>query len=140
MVRSTSPRRPVRYQLFLPKELSERFEELASRPGVTKSSLLAEAVRAMLNRRRTSEVEDRFQVRLDRMSDQLSRIERNGHIELESLALFVRYMLTVNAPLSDEDEVARAIGRDRFSAFVARVAQQLSSGRITFAPELSDER
>ena len=140
MARTSSAERPVRYQLFLPEELSTRFEALAARPGATKSSLLAEAVRALLDRRGASDAEQRFTMRLDRISSQLGRIERNGHIGLESLALFVRYMLTVSAPLAEEDEVARAIGRDRFSAFVARVGQQLASGRITFAPEPSDDR
>ncbi|HEX5185042.1 MAG TPA: CopG family transcriptional regulator, partial [Allosphingosinicella sp.] len=74
-------------------------------------------------------------LRLNRISDQLARIERDGHVQIESLALFIRYMLTVNAPLAEEDEVSRAIGRDRFQAFIARVAQQLASGRRSFAAE-----
>jgi hypothetical protein len=44
-------------------------------------------------------------------------------------------MLTVNAPVAEDDEVARAVGRDRFAAFVARVGQQLASGRRTLDPE-----
>ena len=88
-----------------------------------------------LNRRGTDELEQRFALRLDRLSRQLERIERDGHVSLESLALFIRYMLTVNAPLPDGDEAARAIGKDRFAAFVTRVGQQLASGRNTFLPE-----
>ena len=125
----------VRYQLFLPKAVSERFEQLADAPGASKSRLLAAAVDAWLNRRGASELDERFAVRLDRMSHQLARIERDGHVQIESLALFIRYMLTVNAPLAEEDEVSRAIGRDRFAAFVTRVGQQLASGRRTFQPE-----
>jgi predicted DNA-binding protein len=125
----------VRYQLFLPTELSERFETLASRPGATKSSILASALRVFLERRSASEIEQQFAIRLDRISRQLERIERNGHVQLESLALFVRYMLTVNAPLAEDDEVARAIGRDRFNAFIVRVGQQLATGKRTFEPE-----
>lgn len=125
----------VRYQLFLPKPVADRFEQLAAAPGASKSRLLAAAVEAWLNRRGTDEVEQRFAVRLDRLSNQLARIERDGHVQLESLALFVRYMLTVNPPLPEGDEAARAIGRDRFAAFVQRVGQQLASGRITFLPE-----
>ena len=125
----------VRYQLFLPAELARRFEELASGPGATKSSILVAALRAFLERRDASELDQKFGLRLDRISRQLERIERNGHVELESLALFVRYMLSVSAPLAEDDEVARAIGRDRFAAFVARVGQQLSSGRRTFDPD-----
>ena len=125
----------VRYQLFLPRAVATRFEQLAAAPGASKSKLLAAAVDAWLNRRGTSELDERFGLRLDRISNQLSRIERDGHVGIESLALFIRYMLTVNAPLAEEDEVSRAIGRDRFAAFVTRVGQQLASGRRTFVAE-----
>ena len=125
----------VRHQLFLPRALSDRLEALAAKPGATKSAILALAVTAYLDRRGANELDERFAQRLDRISGQLARIERDGHVGLESLALFVRYMLTVNAPLADEDETARAIGRDRFAAFVARVGQQLATGRLTFVPE-----
>ena len=32
-------------------------------------------------------------------------------------------------------QAARAVGRDRFSAFVARVGRRLASGRLTLVPE-----
>jgi hypothetical protein len=125
----------VRHQLFLPRALSERLETLARGPGASRSRILAEAMAAWLDRKGTDALEHRFAARLDRMSNQLARLERNSHVELESLALFVRYMLGVNAPLAEEDEAARAIGRDRFAAFVARVGQQLASGRRSFDQE-----
>lgn len=125
----------VRHQLFLPRALSQRLEALASGPGASKSRILAEALAAALERKGDDALELRFMVRLDRLSKQLARIERNGQIELESLALFIRYMLTVNAPLAEGDETSRAIGRDRFQAFVERVGQQLASGRMSLVPE-----
>ena len=124
----------IRYQLFLPLALSRRFEALAAAPGASKSSILVAALTAFLDRGGASELEEKFAIRLGRISAQLERIERNGHVELESLGLFIRYMLTVNAPLAEEDEVARAIGRDRFAAFITRVGQQLATGRRTFDP------
>ena len=124
----------IRYQLFLPLALSRRFEALAAAPGASNSSILVAALTAFLDRGGASELEEKFAIRLGRISAQLERIERNGHVELESLALFIRYMLTVNAPLAEEDEVARAIGRDRFAAFITRVGQQLATGRRTFDP------
>jgi hypothetical protein len=130
----------VRYQLFLPRDVAEHFEALASEPGASKSSILAAALTTFLNRRGASELEERFLVRLDRISNQLGRIERDGNVQLESLGLFIRYMLTVNAPLAEEDEAARAIGRDRFAAFVERVGRTLASGRRTLEPEASDDR
>lgn len=125
----------VRHQLFLPRELSERLEALARGPGASRSRILAQALAAFLDRKGSDELELRFMARLDRLSTQLARIERNSRIELESLALFVRYMLSVNAPLPESDKAAQAIGRDRFNAFVERVGQQLANGRLTFLPE-----
>jgi len=129
---ATKPKR-VRYQLFLPEDLSHRFEALAAKPGASKSAILTDALTAWLNRQAVSELENRFSQRLDRMSMALGRIERDGHILLESLALFVRYELMVQAPLPEADEAARAIGRDRFEAFIARVGEALASGQRTLA-------
>lgn len=130
----------VRYQLFLPGDVATRFEALAAEPGASKSSILAAALTAFLNRRGASELEERFQVRLDRISNQLARIERDGNVGLESLGLFILYMLTVNAPLAEEDDVARAIGRDRFAQFVDQVGRTLGSGRRMLEPEAGHDR
>ena len=124
--------RRIRHQLFLPEDLSERLEALAAKPGASKSSILADALTAWLNRRGAGELEDRFGRRLDRLSMALGRIERDGHVLLESLALFIRYELMINAPLPEGDQAARAVGRDRFNAFVARVGEALASGHRTF--------
>ena len=125
----------VRHQLFLPRALSERLETLARGPGASKSKILAEALGIFLDRKGSDALEQHFAHRLDRLSNQLARVERNGQVELESLALFIRYMLTINAPLPEGDKVSQAIGRDRFAAFVERVGQQLASGRSAFLPE-----
>ena len=121
----------VRYQLFLPEELSQRFEALAASPGAAKSAILADALTAWLNRQGVSELETKFSARLDRMSLAIGRVERDGHILIESLALFIRYQLTVQAPLAEGDDAARAIGRDRFNTFVARVGEAMASGTRT---------
>jgi len=130
----------IRYQLFLPGELSHRFEALASQPGASKSAILTDALTAWLNRQAASELENTFSRRLDRMSLALGRIERDGHILLESLALFVRYELMVQAPLPEADEAARAVGRDRFEAFVTRVGEALASGQRTLAAPTQNKR
>ena len=125
----------IRHQLFLTKDLSERLEMLAAKPGATKSAILVDALTAWLNRRAASELEDKFGIRLDRMTNAIGRIERDGHVLLETLALFVLIELTVNAPLPKGDDAARAVGRARFEEFVARVGERLASGRRTLAPD-----
>lgn len=122
-----------RYQLFLSDSLSHQFETLAAMPGASKSSVMADALTAWLNRRAASELEDIFSRRLDRMSMALGRIERDSNVLLETLALFVRYQLMVQAPLAEADDVARAIGHDRFEVFIARVGEALASGQRSLA-------
>lgn len=121
----------VRHQLFLPKPLSDRLEALAAKPGTSKSAILADAVTAWLNRRGVSELEQRFGLRLDRMTTAIGRIERNEHVLLETLALFVRYELSIHAPLAESDQAGRAMGAKRFEAFVTQVGRQVAAGRRT---------
>lgn len=124
----------IRHQLFLPKPLSDRLETLAAKPGATKSAILADAVTAWLNRRGTSELEERFALRLDRMTNALARIERDGNVTLETLALFIRFELSIQAPLAENDAVGRALARERFDAFVSQVGRAVASGRRTLLP------
>lgn len=121
----------VRHQLFLPRPLSDRLEVLAAKPGASKSAILADAVTAWLNRRGTSELEDRFALRLDRMSNALARLERDGNVVLETLALFIRFELAIQVPLAENDTAGRALARERFEAFVTQVGRAVASGRRT---------
>ena len=118
-----------RHHLYLDDELTERLEALAAKPGSSKSAIVSDALRSYLAHRGAKEIEEMLRVRLDRIGNQLNRIERNEQILLESLALFVRFQLTVTAPLPESDQAARAIGRDRFHAFVDQVARGMAGGR-----------
>ena len=120
-----------RHQLYLAEDISAKLEALAAKPGASKSAILADAVQAWLTRRGTLELDDRFTHRLERISLQLGRIERDQQIVLESLALFVRYYLTTNAPLPEPDQAARAVGRDRFQSFIDQVGRQIAGGTRT---------
>lgn len=128
----------VRYQLFLPEDLSQRFEALAAKPGASKSGVLTDALTEWLNRQAASELEVRFGQRLDRMSLALGRIERDGHVLLESLALFIRYELMVQPPLAEGDDAARALGRDRFNAFVRRVGEAMAQGQRSLGADRTE--
>ena len=118
-----------RHHLYLDDELTEQLEALAAKPGSSKSAIVSDALRSFLARRGATELDDRLKVRLDRFSRQLNRIERDQQILLESLALFVRYYLTVTAPLPEADqEAARALGQERFQAFIDQVGRRIAGG------------
>ena len=128
----------IRHQLFLSPVISAELEALAAKPGASKSAILSDAITAWLEKRGTSELDNRFGKRLDRLSRALDRIERNGQVTLETLALFIRYELMIDAPLAESDKAGRALGRDRFNAFVARVGEQMASGKRTIAVSAGD--
>jgi len=129
----------VRHQLFLDEAVSQRLEALAEKPGINKSAVLADAVRAWLDRRGTNELDDPFGQRLNRLSAQLNRIERDQKILLESLALFVRLNLLRDAHLPDPDAATRALARDRFEQVVAQVGRHLAKGDQSLNPEPTEE-
>lgn len=128
-----------RHHLYLDDALTRRLEELAAKPGASKSGIVAAALKSFLDRRGETELDHQFRIRLDRISRQLDRIERDGHVLLESLALHVRFQLTVTAPIPENDRAAQAIGRDRFQSFIDQVARQLATGKRSLGKPSIDQ-
>ena len=68
--------------------------------------------------------------RLDRLTRQFGRIERDNLVLAETLATFVHYFLTVTPPVpANQVEAARAKGDLRFDLFARQVAEALRSGQ-----------
>lgn len=119
-----------RHHLYLDDALTAKLEALAAKPGTSKSAIVADALRAYLARRGAKELDDLLQVRLDRVTTQLGRMERDIQILLETLALFIRYEFTVTAPLPDSEQAAaRAVAQDRYQAFIEQVGRRIAGGR-----------
>jgi predicted transcriptional regulator len=129
----------VRQNLYIDRSLSDALDALASRPGANKSRIVNDALAGYLARRATKEVDDLFKARLDRISRELGATRRDLEVLLESVALFVRYQLTVSAPLPEADAAALAVGRDRFEKFIAQVGRQIAGGRRTLPVTESEE-
>lgn len=119
----------VRQNLYIDRELSQALDTLAAGARGNKSRLVNDALRDWLGRKGAKEIDDLLQPRLDRITRELSGTRRDIDVLMESLALFVRYQLMVTAPLPDADAAARAVGRDRFEAFVSQVGRQIAAGK-----------
>jgi hypothetical protein len=77
--------------------------------------------------------------RLDRLTRQVERLERHVTISNESLALFVRFWLTVTPPLPDTVQpAAHAKGRERYEGFVEALGRRLAKGQ-SLAQEISQD-
>ncbi|HVA13767.1 MAG TPA: ribbon-helix-helix protein, CopG family [Stellaceae bacterium] len=128
-----------RHQFYLDGKLAEQLMALAAKPGSSKTAIMTDALQAYLDRRGAGELEERFKVRLDRLSMQLGRIERDLQVVAESLALLIRFQLTITGPLPEADRAARAIGQDRFHSFMQQVSRRIASGRSLSDDVLSPE-
>jgi predicted transcriptional regulator len=119
----------IRHQFLLEPALSEKLEQLARRPGATKSEIVAKAVEAFIERRGENELDQRYSKRLDRLSRDIDRMRRDVEIVVESLALFIRFSITLNAHTPAPDKATQAIAQERFQKFVEQVARQISGGK-----------
>jgi predicted transcriptional regulator len=121
-----------RHHLYFDEALTAELEALAAKPGTSKSAIVADALRDYLRRRATRELDDMLKVRLDRMGAELGRLRRDLDVQLESFALFVLWQLTIQAPLPEGDAAARAVGRERFEAYVTEVGRRVAGERRAF--------
>ncbi|MCL4069413.1 CopG family transcriptional regulator [Pseudomonas sp. GX19020] len=119
-----------RLNASLPVGLISRVTELADRKRVSRSSVVEAALESFLSPDTAQMQEAALTRRLDRLSRQVARIERDLGISAETLGLFVRFWLTVTPPVPTEGyAAAQAKGRERFDGFVTTLGRQLQSGR-----------
>lgn len=119
-----------RLNLFIQHEHAKRLDALAAKKGVSKSSIVAAALASWLSPDAGDQREAAIAKRLDRLSRQAERLERDQNILIETLALFVRYYLTVSTPVPEaHQDAARAQGRARFEQFVEQLGRHLMRGR-----------
>lgn len=119
-----------RINVYLEDHVAAQLQLLCKRPGANKSRIVSDALDQFLNPDQGAETFEALTRRLDRMSRSQERMDRNLSVTLETLALFIRYFLTITPPLSGGDQAhAHALGRERFEQFVAQVGRRLARDR-----------
>lgn len=120
----------TRLNIFLEPDHAKRLEELAAMKGLSKSSIIAAALSSFLSPDSGDRREAAIAKRLDRLSNQFAKLERDQNILIETVALYVRYFLTVSTPVPEShQDAARAQGRARFEQFIAQLGRHLLKGR-----------
>ncbi len=120
----------ARLNIFIEAEHAKRLEDLAAHRGVSKSSVIAAALSSFLSPDGGDQREAAMAKRLDRLSRQFDRLERDQSILIETVALYVRYYLTVSIPVPEgHQDAARAQGRARYAQFIEQLARHLQRGR-----------
>ncbi|RLM14190.1 CopG family transcriptional regulator [Gibbsiella quercinecans] len=118
-----------RLNLFIQPEHARRLDELATKKGVSKSSIVAAALASWLSPDAGGHRETIIARRLERLTRQFERLERDQNIQIEALALFIRYYLTVSTPVPEtHQQAAKAQGKARFEQFIEQLGRHLLRG------------
>jgi hypothetical protein len=121
-----------RLTAYVSDPVAERLAIACKRKGANRSKIVDRALDRFLSGDGSQGNDASLQRRLDVMSKQQERTERNIAVLLETLGLFVRYYLTVTPPLpKSEQDPARSLGNQRFEFFVSQIGKRLAAGQST---------
>ena len=119
-----------RLNIFIEPDHAKRLSHVAAHKGVSKSAIVAAALSSFLSPDAADQREAATAKRLDHLSRQFDRLERDQNILIETVALYVRYFLTVSIPVPEgHQDAARAQGRARYAQFIDQLARHLQRGR-----------
>lgn len=128
-----------RMNVYFPPEMLKQISDLADRRGLSRSAIVEAAVASFLSPDGADRREAAFARRLDRLSRQVQRLERSAHISTETLALFIRFWLTITPPLPDDAQAAaQAKGKERYEGFVEALGRRVRNGR-NLSDEINDD-
>ena len=125
--------------VYFPPEMLKQIADFADRKKLSRSAIVEAAVASFLSPDGADRREAAFARRLDRISRQMQRLERDLGITAETLALFIRFWLTITPPLPSEAQAsAQAKGRERFDGFIETLGRRLQKGQ-SFLREIPDD-
>lgn len=128
-----------RLSVYLDPAVMAQLSAYAARRDKSLSLVAEAAIASFLSPDGPDRMEAAVSRRLDRLSRQTDRLERDLGISVEMLALFVRHWLTVTPSAPDSAQAAaQAKGRERFEGFVEALGRRLASGR-SIVREVSED-
>src|ERR1700681_5004415 len=109
----------LRLSVYVDPGLMRQLTDLADRKEQPRSLVAEAAIASFLTPDEGDRREAAFSRRLDLMTRQVDRLERDHMISAEALALFIRFWLTGTSPLPESAQAdAEAEGEDRYELFL----------------------
>lgn len=110
-------------------DLARQLAEHARSRRVPQVAVVEAALLSFLSPDGAERLEAALSRRLDRLSRQAERLEWHVGLSNETLALFIRFWLTSNAPLPDTAlAAAQAMGKERWERFVESLSRRMEQG------------
>src|ERR1700757_2096551 len=120
----------ARLSVYLDPDMLAQLAELADHKQQSKSLIAEAAITSFLTPDDADRREAAVTRRLDLLARQGERVERDLWIAAETLALFIRFWLTVTPPLPENAQAAaQAKGRERFESFLETLGRRLAKGQ-----------
>jgi predicted transcriptional regulator len=126
-------------KVYLPWAVLRAVDQLAARNRCSRSELIRAAVQTFMSPDGPEQLEAALGRRLDRLSRQVERLERDLAIGNEALGLFVQAWLKTTPAVPEAGRAAAdAKGRERYLGFVSALGRRLASGK-TLSTEILEE-
>jgi hypothetical protein len=130
----------AKLSLAIDPEMLSQLTAFADRKGQPKSLVAEAAIASFLTPDAADQRQAVFVRRLDVITRQVERLERDHSITLETLALFIRFWLIVTPSLPESAQAAaQAKGRERYESFLETLGRRLAKGQ-TFLSEVSVDK
>jgi Ribbon-helix-helix protein, copG family len=130
----------ARLSVYLDPDMMAQLTELADRKHQSKSLIAEAAITSFLTPDDADRREAAVTRRLDLLTRQGQRLERDLSIAAETLALFIRFWLTVTPSLPESAQAAaQAKGRERFESFLETLGRRLAKGQSVLREVSLDE-
>jgi hypothetical protein len=114
--------------VHLSEQVAKQLTVAAKQNGVRKTAIIEAAISRYLEQNNDTS-DSAVLLRLNWMSRQLEKLDRDLRIVSETVSLHVRYHLTVTPPLSPDDHRAACIlGSGRFEVLAAQVGRRVHLG------------
>ncbi|NCP44600.1 MAG: CopG family transcriptional regulator [Sphingomonadales bacterium] len=129
----------IKHTFRLPPKLSSHLVDYAARKRVTQALVVQTALASYLSPDSSERMEAALTRRLDRMSRQLERLERDVEISNEAISLFVQFWLTTTPALPESElKAAKISGRSRYSDFISALGDRIG-GRRSLASDIEQQ-
>ena len=130
----------LRLSVYLDPGLMQQLTELADRKEQPRSLVAEAAIASFLTPDEGDRREAAFSRRLDLLTRQVDRLERDHMISAEALALFIRFWLTLTSSLPESAQAdVQAKGDERYELFLEALGQRLAKGQ-SLLREVSTDR